>query len=200
MTTHEDGDVDQTGSEKIDLSRVLILGCSCSGKTTLARQLSNVVGAQHIELDSLNWGPNWTQRPHEDLRHEVESFASQRRWVVDGCYFAVQDILWPRATAAIWLNYSGSTVAWRAITRTTRRAAFREELYNGNRESFRRSFFSSDSVLFWAMKSFRLRRRQITALLDRPEFRHIQVREFKRPRECQRFLSIQAPIARLKCL
>ncbi len=105
MTLPDIRAIDRHPSKTIDLSRVLVLGCSCSGKTAFARQLSNVIGPPHIELDSLHWGPNWAARRYEELRADVEVRATQDKWVVDGCYFALQDILWPRATVAFWLNY-----------------------------------------------------------------------------------------------
>ena len=35
-------------------------GTSCSGKTTLARAISQRLGLAHIELDALFWGRDWT--------------------------------------------------------------------------------------------------------------------------------------------
>ena len=55
------------------LSRVAIVGTSCTGKTTLARSLSRTLGRPHIELDALYWGPNWTPIPPEDFRSRVHS-------------------------------------------------------------------------------------------------------------------------------
>jgi adenylate kinase family enzyme len=40
------------------LTRVVVVGSSCSGKTTFARSLAEIVGSPHVELDALHWGPN----------------------------------------------------------------------------------------------------------------------------------------------
>ena len=45
-----------------DLSRTVVVGTSCSGKTTFARQLAARLGAPHIELDAFHWLPHWQQR------------------------------------------------------------------------------------------------------------------------------------------
>ena len=66
------------------LSRVAIVGTSCSGKSTLARSLANALNAPHIELDALHWGPNWTPCPIEQLRDDVDKATAKLRWVCDG--------------------------------------------------------------------------------------------------------------------
>jgi len=47
----------------VNLTRVVVVGTSCSGKTTLARRLARILATEHVELDSLYWGPEQTPRP-----------------------------------------------------------------------------------------------------------------------------------------
>jgi hypothetical protein len=49
------------------LDRVVVVGSSCSGKTTFAKRLAATLGHPHIELDALNWLPDWVQRPEEEF-------------------------------------------------------------------------------------------------------------------------------------
>jgi len=35
------------------MKRVVVIGSSCSGKTTLARRLAEALGCEHSELDAL---------------------------------------------------------------------------------------------------------------------------------------------------
>lgn len=39
--------------------RVHVIGNSSSGKTTLAMRLARALDADFVELDALNWLPNW---------------------------------------------------------------------------------------------------------------------------------------------
>jgi hypothetical protein len=71
---------------------------------------------------------------------------------------------------------------------TMRRAALRQELYSGNRETFRRAFLSRDSILWWVVTTHRQRQRQYPALFARPEFRHLDVLELETPWQATRFL------------
>lgn len=52
--------------------RIVVVGTTGSGKTTLARQLAERFGCSHIEADALNWGPNWTAAPLNAFRARVD--------------------------------------------------------------------------------------------------------------------------------
>ena len=41
------------------MTRVVVVGTSVSGKTTLARSLAGKLGVPHVELDSLYWEADW---------------------------------------------------------------------------------------------------------------------------------------------
>ena len=43
--------------------RIAVIGATCSGKSTLARKLAKKLALDYIELDALQWGPNWNRRP-----------------------------------------------------------------------------------------------------------------------------------------
>lgn len=53
-------------------------------------------------MDALHWQPDWREKPHDELRREVEALTQAQRWVLDGNYGMVRDIVWPRATAILW--------------------------------------------------------------------------------------------------
>ncbi len=170
------------------LKRVIIIGTSCSGKTTFARNLAQKLEVQHIELDSIHWKPNWTPTPKQEFRSLAMEAVAPEAWVLDGNYSAVRDILWARATTLIWLNYPFYLVAWRALSRTLRRVLGRQVMWSGNKETLHQSFLSKDSILWWILKMYRRRRREYPRLFKEPEHRHLQITVFASPREAERFL------------
>jgi adenylate kinase family enzyme len=177
------------------LSRVAIIGTSCSGKTTFSGALAHTLAAPHIELDALQWGPNWTPNPSESFRESVDLATSAPRWVCDGNYNVVRDLVWARATAIIWLNYRFPRVFKRALVRTLSRCTRRTQIYGGNRESFTKSFLSRDSILLWVLQShWRLRRDYLQALQD-PQYEHAQVRQLKSASTADEFLIATGRIA-----
>jgi adenylate kinase family enzyme len=173
----------------LDLRRVAVVGTSCSGKTTFAATLAAQLQIPHIELDALHWRPGWVEAPAAEFREAVASATSAERWVSDGNYGRVRDLVWSRATAVIWLDYPFATVMRRALYRTVRRALLREELYSGNRESFRMAFLSRDSILWWVVTTHGRRREQYRALFVDPTFARLERVALKSPGEATRFLA-----------
>jgi adenylate kinase family enzyme len=171
------------------LARVVVVGCSGSGKTTLARHLASELRVPHVELDALHWAPEWQPRPLPDFLRDADAATRGEGWVVDGNYRPTRDVVWPRATAVVWLNFGFPTVFGRTLWRTARRVATRESLYAGNRESLWRTLTSRDSILWWVMTSYRRRRREFRALRDDGTYSHLAWFELTRPRESARFLA-----------
>jgi len=144
--------------------RVAVVGTTGVGKTIFARQLASLLDARHVELDALFHGPNWTPAPLDEFRGRVSAAITTEAFVVDGNYGAARDIVWPRLDLVVWLDYPFPLIFARLFRRTVAR---REELWNGNRESFRLSFASRDSILLWAITSHRRRRRELPAIAER---------------------------------
>jgi len=138
--------------------RIVIYGVTGSGKTTVARRLSAVLGLPAVELDAIMWQrPNWEMIPPEEFRPQVEAAvaAHAEGWVVEGNYASVRDFILSRADTVVWLRYPWRTSFWRVFKRTMRRAWTREVLWGTNRESLRLTFLSKDSLLWWAIHHHR---------------------------------------------
>ena len=161
--------------------RYVVVGTSGSGKTTLSAALAAVFGCPHVELDVIHWLPGWEMMPDKEFREAVEQATVGNQWVVDGNYSKVRDVTWPRADAVIWLDFSFPVVMSRIIWRTLRRIFGPADPFEGCQETLRQQFFSRDSVILWAAKTWRRRRREYPELLDRPEYRHLDVFRVTRP-------------------
>ena len=155
--------------------RVVVVGCTGSGKTTVARTLARMLDAPHVELDSLNWEPNWTAAQTDVFRQRTRDALTGDAWVVDGNYSALRDLIWPRASLLVWLNLPYRVVSWRLLWRTLRRVFTKEELWNGNREEFRTQFLSRDSLFRWQLDSFGRIRRNMPESIAQPEHAHLEV-------------------------
>jgi adenylate kinase family enzyme len=169
------------------LRRTAVVGTSCTGKTTFARALGELLGTPHVELDGLHWGPDWTPRPTQEFRARVDAATAGPAWVTDGNYSQVRDLVWGRATALVWLDYPFGLVFVRAWRRTLRRVVTRERLFAGNRESL--DVFDPAWIPWWVLRTFWRRRREVPALLRRPEFAHLRARRLRRPHEAEGLLA-----------
>ncbi|KAM3092430.1 ATP-binding cassette domain-containing protein [Phormidesmis sp. 146-35] len=168
--------------------RITIVGTSGSGKTTLARQISKKLDIPHVELDRLHWEPNWTEAPISVFESRVTEALAGGRWVVDGNYGKIRDLVWGRADTVVWLDYSFWVVMKQIVQRTIRRVALQEECCNGNRETFQIAFLSRDSVILWALQTYQKNREKYSFLLEQPEYSHLKKIRLTSPQMAQSWL------------
>ena len=154
--------------------RIVVVGTTGSGKTTVARQLAQRLACPYVELDALFWGPNWTPVPLDVFRERTALALSGDAWTAGGNYGAARDIVWVRADTLIWLDYPLLLTMWQLFRRTVRRIVTREVLWNGNRETFRSQFLSRDSLFLWALNSHARYRREYLASMHKPEYAHLK--------------------------
>jgi adenylate kinase family enzyme len=178
--------MDGSGKDQ-PLSRINVVGVSGSGKTNYASKLAQRLGVPHIELDALHWEPGWQPASLETFREKVREAVSAPTWALDGNYSKVRDIVWARAEQIIWLDYPLGTIMRRLLLRTFRRVAFRQELWNSNRETVK-GLFQKDNILSWALTTYSRRKRNYPLLFARPEFAHLSVVRFSSPREANEWI------------
>lgn len=168
--------------------RVAVIGATGSGKTTLAQEIARRIGAPHIELDAVKYEQGWVEVSDEVFRSKVAASVGMERWVMDGNYANVQDLIWLRAELLVWIDFRLSITLWRLLRRTFSRLLAKEEFANGNREQLGR-VFSSQSVLIWAIRSHRRRWQLFEKLLKHPRYAHLQVVRLRSPSDVRVWLA-----------
>lgn len=170
--------------------RVVVIGVTSSGKSTLAETLAERFGMHFVELDALHWEPNWHEAPLEVFRERVAKAVQAEKWVVAGNYHTVRDLIWPQAELVIWLDYAFLTVLWQLTRRTFKRWWNQELLWGTNREPLIQHFklWSQDSLFHWLFKTYWRRRREIPVLLSEPDHQHLKLIQFRKPDETKKWL------------
>jgi adenylate kinase family enzyme len=172
------------------VQRVSVVGTSGAGKSTVAAALAARLGASFLELDSVHHQADWTPLPAEEFRARVAQVAEGERWVIDGNYSRVQDLVWGRADTVVWLDLPRRTVMRRIIWRTLRRIGGRVELWNGNRERWRNLFTldKEESVIAWAWQTHASNRARYEAAMADPVNRHLRFVRLTSPGTVREFL------------
>jgi adenylate kinase family enzyme len=179
----------QKRKEKKLVQRISVVGTAGSGKTTLARQICVRLAIPHVELDYLHWEPNWVEVPNDMMRGRVSQVLLGNSWVVDGNYSIVRDIVWGKADTVVWLDYSWLVVMSRIWRRTLSRVVTQEEVCNGNRETWQKSFLSGDSILLWALQTYSKNRQKYPLLFQESEYAHLTIVHLRSPSATQEWLS-----------
>jgi len=172
------------------MKRINVIGTTGSGKSTFAKALAEKLGYPCFHLDQLFWKPNWVETGDEELFSKVEAVTSGDCWVLDGNYNRTNDIKWRHADTVIWLDYSFPRTFFQLLRRTLGRVFTRREIWprTGNRESFKRSFMSRDSIFLWFFRCYKKNKVRYSEFQKLPEYRHIRFVRLCRPKDARAFI------------
>jgi adenylate kinase family enzyme len=158
--------------------RVHVIGTSGSGKTTVAKAIADKLGIRHIELDAINWQPNWTELPKDEFKERTMEAIEHGDWTIDGNYKVVRDVIWDKVDTIVWLDLPFIPVFLRIVWRTIRRIVTQEELWNTNTEKLD-ALVGKYGMPLWVIQTHERRRKEYPPLLADPKLGHIDINRFK---------------------
>lgn len=125
------------------MRRILIVGNSGGGKSTLARRLGEKLALPVIHLDVIFWKPGWVEIGDDEFRVEVARALQGPTWVCDGNSPATADIRMPLADTIIWIRQPRLLCLLRAMSRvvTYRGRHTRPDMAAGCDEKFDVTFY-----------------------------------------------------------
>ncbi|PTX57411.1 adenylate kinase family enzyme [Litoreibacter ponti] len=85
--------------------RVLVVGCSGGGKSTLSLKISERFDLEYLSYDrDVRWLPGWQVRDREEQRQIITQLVRKDRWVMDGTTVSTFDLRLPRADLLVWVR------------------------------------------------------------------------------------------------
>ena len=173
--------------------RIIVIGNTCSGKSTLARKLSESLELPLVDLDALYWEPGWQPVPPDVFRARVDEATRGERWVLAGSYLGrQQDISWPRATNVVWLDLPLSTLVVRILRRSFDRWWRGDVLWGTNVERFfpqLKLWDEHSSLIAWAVRHHREKRRAYAAAMCDTQWRRIAFSQLRGAHEIERWVA-----------
>jgi adenylate kinase family enzyme len=117
----------------------MILGGPGSGKSTMARWMSEQTGLPVRHLDHVHWMPHWTPRPSAQRLAMVRAYEQEERWIIEGGLSETHPSRMARADVLVWIDLPVSLRLWRVLRRSIRyRGRGRPDLPDGCIERFDR--------------------------------------------------------------
>lgn len=170
------------------MERILVVGVTGAGKSTLARTVGERLGITYHEMDALYFvGPNWAV--NEKLTEDMTRIAAETRWIIDSIgYPEVRDLLWDRADTVLWLDYPKRVIMPRILRRSLRRTITREPLFGGNRETWS-DWLSKEHPVWWSWSQHARRHQEIAHRTGDPRFAPLSTLRFNRPAETATWLA-----------
>lgn len=172
------------------MKRINVIGTSGSGKSTISRMLASKLNYLYLEMDAIFWKPHWQESSDEEFFANLTDKLSGEHWVLDGNYSRTAKIKWDRVDTIVWIDYSFSRTLFQAVKRALVRIMTQQELWEntGNTESFRKSFFSKDSIILWTLRGYAKNRVRYTKLLNDPKYSHIKFVRITSPKKAKAFI------------
>ncbi|MFF4981328.1 adenylate kinase [Streptomyces sp. NPDC001046] len=170
------------------MERILVVGVTGVGKSTLAHILSSRLGLPYHEMDALYFnGPDWAT--NNKLTEDVSRLTAEPHWIIDslGCP-EVRDLLWDRADTVMWLDYSKRVIMPRVLRRSFRRTVTREVLFGGNRETWA-GWLSREHPAWWAWSQHGARRREVERRVRDTRFAPLDTLRFRHPDDTAAWLA-----------
>ena len=142
-------------------NRICIIGCSNSGKSTLADALSKKLNipAYHLDQFAHIEYSNWQRQADEILIENHNNIIKNDSWVIDGNYSICMKPRIARATAVIWLDPTVYSSIWRYLLRSIKNNSNRPGRLTGAKNEF--SFW----LLRWIIFSYPKNRNKYQQLL-----------------------------------
>ncbi|MFJ2158831.1 AAA family ATPase [Streptomyces sp. NPDC087856] len=170
------------------MERILVVGSTGAGKSTLARAVGERLGVPYHEMDALYFnGPDWAV--NQGLTEDVLRLTSEPRWIIDSIGSPeVRELLWEMADTVLWLDYPRRVIMPRVLRRSLRRTVTRESVFGGNRETWA-GWFSREHPAWWAWSQYAGRRREIERRTGDPRFAPLTTRRFAQPADTEAWLA-----------
>lgn len=99
------------------MNKIILIGSGGSGKSSLARQLGEVLDIEVYHLDLLFWKPGWVSVPKAEQREIQSELVRKEQWIIDGNYGGTMDIRLQEAETIIFLDMPRLLCVYRIFKR-----------------------------------------------------------------------------------
>lgn len=165
------------------MHRVLVVGTSGAGKTTVATHIAAKLGLPLHASDPFYWQLDWQPASQEWVDACLAGVLDQPRWVLDGNFELQWQQVWNQAECVVWLDYPLLIILWQVTTRNFGWALRRTTVWSGNRMSIKQAI----SGILHAVRSHAAKRRRYPKYIA--QLHGVTVLRFGTRRETRAWLS-----------
>jgi len=111
-------DIGQAAGLVKKANRILVMGCSGGGKSTLSRKIAARFDLAYVSIDrDILWLPGWVERGKEEQRAIIVAKIQGERWIMDGTNPSTFDVRLPRTDIVIWVRMPRLLCIWGVVSR-----------------------------------------------------------------------------------
>lgn len=86
------------------MKRIIIIGSGGAGKSTLARQLGEILKIEVLHLDKLYWRAGWIEPSSEEWEKKIEELLMADSWVMDGNFGGTMEMRLAACDTVVFLD------------------------------------------------------------------------------------------------
>ena len=121
----------------MNVNKILIIGISGTGKTRLAKMLSDILNIPVIHYDELAWGKDWEEVKTEEVDKKTKEILKKDKWIIEGYINPTAKEKLDNADMVIYLDFKGPSAFWGGLQRWWQyRGKVRPEMKEGCTEEF----------------------------------------------------------------
>ena len=155
------------------MKRILIIGNSGTGKSTLAERLSFFLHLPFFPSDPFYWEPGWKAAPAAKVFQQLSEVTARECWILDGNFDEYHECIWRQADCILWLDYPLPTILKQVIVRNFKWLFMRQPVWSGNRMTL----WKAVNGIQHAMKSYPIKRKNYPDwLAELPGIPHFRFR------------------------
>ena len=87
------------------MKRVIVIGCTGSGKSTVSRALHNKTGIPLYHLDMMYWNADKTTVEKSVFLERLSAVLEKDEWIIDGNYGSTMELRMAACDTVIFLDY-----------------------------------------------------------------------------------------------
>ncbi len=175
--------------------RIHVIGNSCAGKSTMGERLAQILDVPFVELDAINWQPNWVglnASDPDEFERRIRAATSGDGWVAAGSYTSFsQRSFWDRLETVVWLDLPVRQLVLRVIKRSWRRWRTKELLWGTNYERFWPQLMvwrKEESLVWWIVTQHKRKRQAMLGYMSDPRWSHIRFVRLTSTEEVEAYL------------
>lgn len=142
-------------------------------------------------MDAIYWQKHWQGLADQDFLREVATVVQQPAFVLDGNHSKTNPIKWSAIDTVIWIDLGFWRTFSQVLQRSIKRSISGKEVWpgTGNKETFKRNFFSSQSVIWWMLKNYWKTKTKYRALLKSNTLSHCTIIHLTSRKATESFLA-----------
>lgn len=165
------------------MKRIIIIGSGGAGKSTLAKQLGEILKIEVLHLDKLHWLPGWIEPPKDEWQKKIAGLVAGESWIMDGNFGGTMETRLKACDTAIYLDLPRAVCLYRVFKRwLIYRNTNRPDMTEGCNEKIDLEF------LGWVWNFQKTTKPKIEERLKQFEGKRTIIR-LKSPKEVENFLT-----------